>query len=284
MGILGWGHKGVVVADTPNSVKKFYKTKEEWEKENTRLKFLSEIQKQGFDIGCIIPKLLNSASGDEWEIDGKTYNYCNTMERIHGVQAKVNLTDENLKTVGTNLGTVLYVLHTKSKAYMPQWIDKFGEKDELLTEILEDKVPKVLKEGLDKTAKEYVKKAASYLEQQRTLLKSERTLSHLDLNLPNVLINKGGIVEGLVDWGDFGLTHPSLSLYQQATNPKLWAYIQAQYEKLGGKIREDIVYAASVTHLAWAPIICKEMGQALDEYETRERLKEVYSYFVARKV
>jgi hypothetical protein len=77
--------------------------------------------------------------------------------------------------------------------------------------------------------------------------------------------------------------HPTLSLYQLATHPSLWRHIKKQYEKLGGKIMEDILYAAATIHLAWAPLICQELGLELDDDETREGLEKMYACFSTHK-
>ena len=283
MNILGQGFNGVVVADTPESVKKFYLSKQEWEQEKTRLRFLAEIQRQGFSIGCTIPKLIESIDKGTWDVNGKTYSYCNKMEFIPGVVAGSGFQDKNLETLGSNLGTVLFCMHSRSKPYIPRWKAGFGGKDELLIHIFKDKAAQVLREGTDAAAKSQVNEAMGYLEERKDLLASERTLSHLDLNLNNILITKSNTVEGLVDWGGFGLTHPSLSLYQLATKPALWSRIRKQYEKSGGVIRCDIVYAAATIHLAWVPVIWKELQFELDEDETQERLQEIYRSFVAHK-
>ena len=281
--ILGQGFGGVVVADTPTSVKKFYVSEQWWEHEKKHLGFLAEIQRQGFGIGCTIPKLIESADKRTWEVDGKTYRYCNTMELIPGVTAWSEFKGKNLETLGTNLGTVLANMHVRSASYIPQWKAEFGDEDTLLTHIFKDKAAQVLQKGTDATAKSQVKDVLEYLEKRKDLLVSERTLSHLDLNLNNILVTKDNAVEGLVDWGDFGLTHPSLSLYQLATKPALWQHIKQHYEKSGGTIRSDIVYAAATIHLAWVPVIWKEHHFELDEDETHERLQEVYRSFATNK-
>jgi hypothetical protein len=279
--ILGQGHGGVVVADTPTSVKKFYASRQWWKNEKTHLKFLAEIQGQGFSIDCTIPKLIESADKGAWKIDGKTYHYCSTMELIPGVTAWSEYTGKDLETLGIHIGTILLSMHTRSQSYIPQWKAEFGGKDKLLTHIFKDKAAQVLRKGADVTAKNQVKEAVKYLEERKDLLTSERTLSHLDLNLNNILVTTANDIEGLVDWGDFGLTHPSLSLYQLATKPSLWLYIKKQYEKSGGIIRDDIVYAAATIHLAWVPVIWKERHFELDEDETHERLQEIYQAFIA---
>jgi len=281
MNILGKGFGGVVVADTPTSVRKFYGTEQWWANEKTHLRFLAEMQGQGFSIGCTIPKLIESADTRVWEVDGKSYGYCNTMEFIPGVVAGSGFKDKNLETLGTHLGTVLANMHVRSALYIPEWKTEFGDEDTLLTHIFNDKAAQVLRKGTGANAKSQVKEAVDYLEERKGLLASERTLSHLDLNLNNILVTKGNAIEGLVDWGDFGLTHPSLSLYQLATKPALWSHIRKQYEESGGMIRRDIVYAAATIHLAWVPVIWEERHFELDEDEARERLQEIYQSFVA---
>jgi len=281
--VLGQGLGGVVVADTLTSVRKFYVSEQWWENEKTHLRFLAEIQRQGFSIGCTIPKLIESADNRTWEVNGKTYHYCNTMELIPGVTAWSEFTGKNLETLGTNIGTILFRMHTGSKSYIPQWRAGFSDEDKLLTHIFNDKAAQVLRKGTDHAAKRQVEDAVKYLEERKDILASERTLSHMDLNLNNILVTQDNAINGLVDWGDFGLTHSSLSLYQLATKPPLWAHIKKQYEKSGGVIRDDIVYAAATIHLAWVPVIWKERHFELDEDETYKRLQEIYQLFVANK-
>ena len=270
-----------MVADTPTSVKKYYLSKEWWENEKIHLKFLAEIQKRGFSIGCTIPKLIDSSGKGEWKVDGKVYNYCNTMEFVPGARAWSKYKDRNLETLGVDLGVILSRMHNQSTSYIPQWRARFSDEDKLLTHIFKDKAAKVMQKGDDSTAKSQVKDAVKYLEERKDLLVSERTLSHLDLNLNNILVTADNTVEGLVDWGDFGLTHPSLSLYQLATKSELWQHIKKSYEKAGGMIRYDIVYAAATINLAWVPVFWQEHHFELGEDENAERLQEIYRLFVS---
>lgn len=283
MKILGQGHHGVVIIGEPGTVEKFYSTEAEWEKEKNSLAFLAGIQNSGLGATYIIPRLIRSLEGT-WDINGKSYSFCNIMQRIPGLPANGGISKQNLESFGEALGELLFGLHSQARSFIDQYKKSVKSEDTLLRHIVDDnagKVKKVVTEENDKQVKQWVDDAARYLERRLPQLIEEQTLSHLDLNLSNILINKEGSINGLVDWGGFGLTHSSLSLYQLATNPNLWVHIKKQYEASGGIIREDIVYAASTIHLAWAPLICKELGQALGEYETRTRLNEVYANFMS---
>jgi hypothetical protein len=91
MEILGRGLGGVVVADAPEAVRKFYLAERDGRSEQEHLSYLNELQQQGFDIQCVIPKLLEVIGKGEWEVEGKTYTYCNRMERVSGVSARQTL-------------------------------------------------------------------------------------------------------------------------------------------------------------------------------------------------
>ncbi len=281
MSVLGQGHSGVVVLHTKDSVKKYYKAERSWQEEKDFLTFLADIQKQGFTIGCTIPKLLDSSEGS-WKVEGKTYRHCNTMGFVPGVQSNANFTDEQLEILGTHIGSILYAMHHGSEPYVEQYADQFGDKDELVAHIFDDnaaKVIKVLREETDKDVLGKVKEVLAYLQSKKNLLLADRTLTHTDLNQPNILVNEDSHVQGLVDWGSFGYTNPSLTMYQLATKPKLWPHIKEQYKKLGGEIMEDIVFAAATIHLAWSPIICAELDLPLPKDRTREVFEQMYKNF-----
>ncbi len=285
MRVLGQGHHGVVIAGKPGTVEKFYNTTVEWEKEKAKLTFLAHLQKSGFTVNYIIPELINSATGT-WKINGRSYNFCNVMQHISGTPAGDGVNQQNLESFGRALGILLAEMHQQTKAFTLQYKKDTGAEDMLLHHIVDEnagKIKKIETEENDRQVRQWVDEAADYLQKELPQRTAEMTLSHQDLNLWNILIDGKGSVNGLVDWGDFGITHPSLSLYQLATNPTLWAHIKKHYQAAGGVILEDIIYAASTIHLAWAPLICKELGQALDEHETRTRLNEVYTLFTATR-
>src|ERR1700689_2168255 len=93
MEVLGEGHGGIVVADSAGAVKKFYLAQVNGVNEQQQLTFLGSLQNRGFDIGCTIPKLLEIVGEGSWEIDGKTYVYCNRMERVPGASARSAILD-----------------------------------------------------------------------------------------------------------------------------------------------------------------------------------------------
>lgn len=281
MKILGQGHKGIVIADGKKAVKKFYLSVTEWEREKTHLAFLEELQDQGFSIGCTIPKLLKSVGQGTWEIDGKLYRFCNQIEYIPGANANQSITDfthKKLEVLGKDLGKIAFAMHFSSKAYTDPWKRTFGKKGSLLDHILKDKAAQVTREASEQGTKKAVSLAASYLADKRELLATEATLSHLDFTLSNTQVDVDGHVMGLVDWGSFGLTNPSLSLYQLAPTP-IWPYAKQEYENRGGVIRKDILFAAATIHLAWAPIICQKLGFPLDIDETQRNFKIMYENF-----
>lgn len=281
MEVLGQGHGGIVVADSASSVKKFYLAQVNGVNEQQQLTFLGGLQDQGFDIGCTIPRLLEIVGEGSWEIDGKVYTYCNRMERVPGTSARLavpGFTAEKIEILGQDLGSIAFSLHALSKAYIEQWIRTFGEKDKLLAHILEDKAGQVVREGPNRSVNERVKHAAGYLQSQCVSVASENTLGHLDYSLSNTQVSNTSHVHGLVDWGDFGLTHPALSLYQLATRP-VWPYVKRQYEHMGGSIREDITYAAAAINLAWAPIICAQLGVPVEPEDKPENFDAMYARF-----
>ena len=283
MKILGEGHGGVVIADSAGAVKKFYLSQVDGVSERQQLTFLGGLQDQGFDIGCTIPRLLETIGEGTWEIDGKTYAYCNRMERIPGTSSRwviSGFNERQIEKLGKDLGNIIFALHTLSKVYAAQWKKTFGEEDKLLAHILKDKAGQVLREDSDQSINARVKNAAAYLQSRCKSVASENTLSHVDYTLSNTQVSRTGHVNGVVDWGGFGLTNPSLSLYQLASKP-VWPHVKRQYEQLGSQIREDITYAAAVIHLAWAPIICKQLDQPLEKDETPEHFEAMYEQFEA---
>lgn len=277
MEILGQGHKGIAIADGEKAVKKFYLIKEHGEREQAHLVLLADLQRMGFNIGCVIPELLEAVGEGSWQLAGKTYTYCNRLERIPGTAAHLAIPDlskQELETLGISLGNVLFAMHTHSKDYEEQWKPALGREDQLLAHILEEKAAQVMRDGFDQEAKAWTREAAAYLENQHEAMSKEQVLSHHDLSLPNILVGVAGQVEGLVDWFGLGPTSASLSLYQLSPSP-LWPYVKQQYEERGGTINEDIVYAAATIHLAWAPIICRQLGIPLDEDQTRRQLEAI---------
>ncbi len=281
MEIIGEGHGGIVVADSAGAVKKFYLVEANGINEQQQLSFLGSLKGEGLSIGCTIPKLLEVVGAGNWKIDGKAYVYCNRMERVPGTSARAAILDfdeRQTKRLGEDLGKIIFALHTRSKTYVRRWQSTFGDKDKLLAHILGDKAGLVMREEPDRGVNARVKKAASYLEDKLLKSASANTLSHADFTLSNTQVDGTGHVHGLVDWGDFTVTNPSLSLYQLADRP-VWPHVKRQYEQLGGSIREDIAYAASAINLAWAPIFCKRIGAPLEEEYTQEYFEAMYAQF-----
>jgi hypothetical protein len=204
------------------------------------------------------------------------------MELVLGFAANTTLDDEQCITLGTHLGALLFAMHNTSQLYIEQYLTQAGDKDNLLRHILDDNAAHVMRvlskePNIGTLAK--AQEALAYLQGKRTLLNRQRTLTHTDLNLSNILIDKAGRVQGLVDWGSFGFSNPSLAMYQLATRPRLWVHIKRKYEALGGLILDDILYAAATIHLAWAPIICKELGLPLAKDDDQEMLERMYANF-----
>ncbi len=283
MKIIGQGFRGVVVADGPDTVKKFYTSERLWRQERVKLEFVSVLQKKGLDIGCRIPNIVDSAQGEPQRIEDTTYRFWNRMELVPGVPISKNYPTKSLEALGRSLGTVLHRLHYETRRYTSRWVSRFGTKDELWEHLFVEKAGRTLKEESDSKILRYVTVAAEYLKDRETSVRSQRTLSHGDLNTNNILADKRNAIEGLVDWDGFGLTHPTISLYQLATIPNLWRHVRKQYTELGGAILDDILYAAAVIHLAWAPLACREHGVSLDESETRENLEDVYAHFMSHR-
>lgn len=274
MEVLGTGFIGVVVAAGSGFVDKFYSRLDDWEREKAHLGFIEGISQQGFDIGCRIPKVTDSENG-LWNIGGKTYQYRNRMERLPGVTMETGCSPDNAAAVGKNLGAVLFKLHTESRKFMPQWSRDFDSSDGLFNHIINDKAKKVLAEELDGDIRRQVTKAVACLQSQESSLKTDFTLSHYDLNLNNILIDPHtSTINGLVDWAGFGLTHPSLSLYQLTAKRDIWESVRDRYLELGVPIAEDILYAAAVIHWVWAPLGLREVGWEFDENEMERNLKE----------
>jgi hypothetical protein len=279
MKILGKGLYGVVMQDGRDTVKKFYRGREGWEKEVGALQFLADLQRQGFDIGCKIPRLLESAEGGPWRVDDRPYNFYTIMDFVAGVRANQDFPGKDCKILGEHLGTILFNMHSRSRAYIDQWISQKGERDKLFYHILTEKAEMVLAEEKDEIIRGYAAMAARYLRDRQALLAADRTISHTDLNLNNIMANRENKVEGLVDWGDLGFTNPCLTLYQLATAPYLWTHVRRQYKKLGGTIMDDVVYAAAIIHLTWAPIRLRQLGLPVGPDDSPERLEEIYGLF-----
>ncbi len=280
MEVLGIGFVGVVVAVDDDFVDKFYGRRSDWEREHDHLNFLNDIAQQGFDVGCRIPKVTSSDSGKSWKVNGKTYRYRSRMERVPGVTADAGCDSSNVASVGKNLGTVLFALHTKFQKFIPRWTRDFDKSDKLFTHIVHEKADKVLNQETDQTVKRFVTEAVTFLQPRKQSLKADYTLSHYDLNLNNILIDpQTGTVNGLVDWPGLGPTHPSLSLYQLPERQDIWQYAWARYLKLGGSIAEDILYAAAVIHWAWAPWGLREVGWKFDESEMEKNLRKSVQLF-----
>jgi hypothetical protein len=281
MEILGQGLGGVVVADTPETVRKFYLAEKDGRSERDHLSYLNGLQQQGFDIQCVIPKLLKVIGEGKWEVEGKTYTYCNRMERVPGVSARQTLaafTEDATQCLGKNLGITAFAMHRLPATYVEQWKRKFGAEDVLLTHVLEDKAKPVLSEGSDSSVIRRVTDAAHYLKRECSPLAQESTLSHLDFSLANAQVDPDGRLYGIVDWGSFGLTNPSLSLYSLAYRA-VWPHVRDQYTQLGGAVREDIAYAAAAIHLAWAPIVSRQRNFPLDADETPENFEAMWAQY-----
>ncbi|GEM_PF-3198361 len=281
MEILGKGLGGIVIGDSPGSVQKFYIAERSGCAEQAHLAFLGKQQEQGLNIRCMIPKLLEVVGKGEWEVEGQTYTYCNRMERVPGTSARRIMSSFNEpahERLGRALGGTAFAMHSLCRAYTRQWKDARGGQDVLLSHIMEDKVGLVLAEEADKDVVRRVTDAANYLKNNCRISASNKTLSHLDFSLANTQADDEGQFYGLVDWGDFGLTDPSLSLYQFAYR-SVWPYLENQYEKLGGTLRKDIIYAAAAIHLAFGPIICAQHNFPLDADETPERFETMYAKF-----
>ena len=286
MEILGQGLAGLVIADTPNTVKKFYIGADKGRTEQEYLTYLGNLQERGFTIECPIPALIETIGEGEWDINGKTYDYCNRIERLAGTSGRRILSDftkQATERLGTAIGSTAFAMHTNSKPYIEEWIHKAGDADNLLGHILNDKAASVISEGSDSDVVRRVREAADYLEGQCSSLTSTNTLCHLDFSLANIQTDSSGKLYGLVDWVYFGLTNPSLSLYQLAYR-EIWPHVQRQYEQLGGTLREDIIYAAAAIHLAWAPIISKRLNFGLDVEETHEKFEVLWGEFEAHKL
>lgn len=286
MEVLGQGLAGLVVADTPETVKKFYIGADKGRAEQDYLTYLGSIKKQGFSIDCPIPALAEAVGEGNWEINGKNYDYCNRIERLAGTSGRrilPNFTEQATERLGTAVGSTAYAMHTNSMPYIEEWTHKSGNTDGLLEHILNDKAGSVISEGSNSEVIRLVKDAANYLQEQCSSLASTNILCHLDFSLANIQTDASGKLYGLVDWVYFGLTNPSLSLYQLAYR-EIWPYAQQQYEQLGGSLREDIIYAAAAIHLAWAPVISKQLNFPLDADETHEKFKVLWENFEACRI
>lgn len=285
MEILGYGLGGVVVADTAHTVRKFYLTEKDGRAEEEHLSYVNDLQKQGFDIQCVIPQLLEVVGQGRWEVEGKTYVYCNRMERVSGVSARkllATFSEEATQRLGKSLGTSALAMHRPPKTYIEQWKRKYGTEDIMLAHILNDKARAVLSENSDSSATERVADAARYLKKECAALASTNTLSHLDFSLANTQTDLNGRLYGIVDWGMYGFSNPSLSLYS-LTYRTVWPYVRDQYRQLGGTVREDIAYAAAAIHLAWAPLISKQRDFPLDSDETPENFEVMWKQFEAHR-
>ena len=283
MEVLGQGLAGLVVADTPSTVKKFYIGADKGRAERDYLTYLGNIKERGFTIECPIPALVEAIGEGEWEINDNTYDYCNRIERLAGTSGRrilSNFTKQATEHLGTAVGSTAFAMHINSKPYIEEWTRKSGHTDKLLGHILNDKAAAVISEGSNSDVVGQVRDAANYLKEQCSSLTPTNTLCHLDFSLANIQTDVSGKLYGLVDWVYFGPTNPSLSLYQLAYR-EIWPHVQRQYEQLGGTLRIDIIYAAAAIHLAWAPIISKRLNFPLDVDETHEKFKVLWADFEA---
>jgi Ser/Thr protein kinase RdoA (MazF antagonist) len=284
MQILGKGHYSIVIAENDLVVKKFYSSAEELSEERDHLCFLHDLEKQGICFDFKIPLFLGEEKGD-FKIDKVNYQYVSRMERLRGASLGFLLDGgQDLTATENNLGHAVFQLHHQLRPFVGQWQKEFGNSDSLLNHILNDKAEKVIIEERDQDILKAVKEAAEYLLNNKSLIEKEHTISHTDLNPNNILVGMGGKIEGLVDCGSFGLTHPSISLYQLATIPQFWPKVRNSYEKSGGILRQDLLYAASTIHLAWAPLKLKELGIPLSAGEDRKGFDTVYALFCKRRL
>lgn len=258
MKILGKGLAGVVLKETPVLARKLYLSAKDQDKEQSVLNYVASLCVRGFEIGCQIPKLHGLENNQLWQIEGKQYRYSSILDLIPGKMVSASLTNKNKEAIGKSLGQVLYTMHTNGQNYRSNFIKKHGSQDEMLRHILQDKAARVIAQN--NSNKEIAKETARYLQSHQKNLDRERTLSHLDLHLHNVMTADNNQITGLVDWSGFGLTHPSVVMYQLATTQNIWPYIQKEYQKLGGCLRLDILYAAATIHVTWAPIKHFEVG------------------------
>lgn len=283
MEILSQRPRSVVIAQSDKYVEKLYTLETQWRQEASNLSFLREIQGKGFSMGCNIPELVSSSEEDR-TIGDKTYKYCNVMQRLYGTPSGEILDDEDIKVWSNNLAEVIFTLHYQSKQYVDIWVAKFGKEDNLLEHILQDKAARTLDSNINGSLKPMISQAAKYLEVNVSSHAECNTLSHQDINRSNILIDKNNKVDGLVDWVDFGLTNPTLSLYQLVVRPTVWKSFESRYTELGGVIDYGVLYAAAVLHLAWAlevwyPSIAHGLNMKKDSDETYEMLEEMIACF-----
>ncbi len=281
MKILGKGLNGVVVDIGGSRAKKYYLTQDRWVAEERNLKWIQSIS--FLDIGCAIPKIYKSSSNETFLFEEKMYSFSHEIDFIKGSDAYKVINGPTAQVLGESLASVLFSLQTQLATHTELWEGKHGVEDSLLKHILGDKAQKVLLECKDSRVLAITKETANYLQVQLKQSKNRAILMHQDLNLHNILASKDGAVQGLIDWPQFGLTDPNLFMYQIAKNTAVWPFFKEGYEKIGGSIDTPVVYAASTIHVAWAPIICAELGVKPDDDETGDKLESIYRLFLENK-
>lgn len=279
MKIIGKGFHGIVLKETGSTVKKFYTSRSQRDEEKLYLEFVNEMN---FNTDCKIPVMHQSNIDDHTEINGVEYYHSAIMDLIPGHTAKSQLSTSESGLLGRSIARVLYTMHTQNKQYIEAWKEKNGNTDRLWEHIFNDKAASVLNDSTDPIVKELIDDVTQYLASCRADLEKERVLSHLDLNLSNIMTDDSAVT-GLVDWGSFGFTHPSISIYQLAKSTSLWLHIEKEYTSLGGQIRKDILYAATCIHVAWSPIESRKRGIKPDNDEADGQLRRVYELFLENK-
>lgn len=275
MGILGRGHHSIVVAAGDKYVEKFYSSAKEARREAKALGFVQNLSVKGFDIRCKIPAFIGKVEQGRYRIGDELFHYKGKMDRLYGVQMSKM---QNLNFLVGDLAQIIASFHVESRPFIKTWTQNSGPQDHLLNHILKDKAGLVLKKETSKEIRTLVRNAANYLAKRDNKLKKEWTLSHLDINPTNVLIKPHGQIEGLVDWGSFGLTHPSISLYQ-LVDLKIWPKFRKEYSRSGPAIRDDLLYASAAIHFAWVPLRNQELGFRPDFKKNHFASRKYYMKF-----
>jgi len=280
MNIIGKGHHSIVVAWDQNTIIKYYDIESEAINEESNLLFLESLLQKGLDLTFKIPKYFSKEEVD-FNYDGISYSYKACMERIQGDNLSKIIAWEqcDLNGMGIKLARASYEMISKLSFFWEDWSNINGQADELFIHIIDDKAEKVLQEEENQTIFIIVKEAMEYLLQKEICFKDTRTLSHIDMNFGNIIINDKLEVEWFVDWGSFWYTYPALVFYQMVTHKNLWASFENEFKKLWGDLEKDILYAAAIIHNAWSPLKLQEMWLPYDRDAYHQNTQYCYEKF-----
>lgn len=283
MKFLGKGLHSVVLDCGNEKICKYYNNKNEVTNEERSLIFLATLLKKGVKFNFKIPKYFQKVEDIKFEYENKKFFYRADMEKIDGEcildAMKYNYCDFN--KLGTKLASIFHDMSVNFSAHTNSWKKIAGGSDSLFSHIVNEKGKNVLDNEKNQDAKNKVREVIDYLiaKEKSEEFRNKRHLSHLDISFGNIIVNSSFDIKGIVDWGSFGYTHPSLPFYQVVSFCDFWNSFEKEFIMLGGQIERDILYAAAVIHNTWKSRILKKAGIKYNFKKAEKESEMCYSSF-----